>query len=170
MSISAAQCRAARALLDWSQDKLAESALVARATIVDFERIQRTPMRQNLASLESCFEAAGIAFIGEEDGGAGVRFREVHLEYIDTLRPDRVDGVNLPVSYRGSRYLIVIPRATSEDIDRTNHRTIEEQKLSVQRKLHVYLTAAEHALDRGDVFEGNRIVMNKTTLPGEWLL
>ena len=49
MTISAAQCRAARALLNWTQDQLAQNAQVARATIADFERNTRMGMmRQNL--------------------------------------------------------------------------------------------------------------------------
>ena len=88
LTISAAQCRAARALLDWSQNKLAENAGVARATIADFERNQRTPMRQNLIAIRSCLQVAGLAFIAEEHGGAGVRFQKVALEYSRALRPD----------------------------------------------------------------------------------
>jgi transcriptional regulator with XRE-family HTH domain len=65
--ISAAQCRAARALLEWTQDDLATNAQVARAMVADFERNTRmVPMRQNLISIVASFEAAGVVFIPEK--------------------------------------------------------------------------------------------------------
>jgi len=73
--ISAPQCRAARALLGWSQTILAEVAGVGRQTVVDFERGARTPYAQNLAALRSALEGAGIEFIAENGGGVGVRLR-----------------------------------------------------------------------------------------------
>ena len=69
MAISAAQCRAARALLNWSQEQLAENAQVARATLADFEREGRVPMRQNLLAIVAALEAAGVAFIPENGAG-----------------------------------------------------------------------------------------------------
>ncbi|WP_280948385.1 helix-turn-helix domain-containing protein [Mesorhizobium jarvisii] len=47
-AISVQQCRAARAMLGWSQGDLAEAAAVSRTTIVDFERSIRIPHRNNL--------------------------------------------------------------------------------------------------------------------------
>src|SRR5271156_1580981 len=120
VSISASQCRAARALLDWSQDKLAENAHVARATIADFERNARMPMRNNLVSIVSALEAAGVAFIPENGEGAGVRFRKIELEYSNTVKT-RDHDVLLSVRYKGQPYRVVIPREITDDIDRTTH-------------------------------------------------
>lgn len=76
MVISREQCRAARALLEWTQDRLAETASVSKKTIVDFEAGRRTPYDRTIADLVRALESAGIAFIGENGGGAGVRFRD----------------------------------------------------------------------------------------------
>jgi hypothetical protein len=63
-------CCAARALLEWSKDDLATNAQVLSATVADFERNTRmVPMRQNLISIVTAFEAAGILFIPEEKNG-----------------------------------------------------------------------------------------------------
>ncbi|WP_245466340.1 MULTISPECIES: helix-turn-helix transcriptional regulator [unclassified Mesorhizobium] len=71
--ISVEQCRGARAMLGWSQAELAQSANVSRATVVDFERGLRVPHRNNLGAIREALEAAGIEFIPENGGGAGVR-------------------------------------------------------------------------------------------------
>jgi DNA-binding XRE family transcriptional regulator len=71
--ISREQCRAGRALLDWSQTELAKAANVARQTVVDFERGARTPYPNNLNAIRSALEAAGVELTPENGGGAGVR-------------------------------------------------------------------------------------------------
>lgn len=69
------QCRAARALLDWSQTDLERAASVARKTIADFEGGSRAPYATTVASLRAALEAAGVQFIPENGGGAGARLR-----------------------------------------------------------------------------------------------
>ena len=71
-----AQCRAARALLGWSRMDLATAAKVADRTITDFERGARKTYPRTLRDIEEAFEAAGVEFIDENGGGAGVRFRD----------------------------------------------------------------------------------------------
>lgn len=74
--ITAAQCRAARALLRWSQSDLAEKAEVGKQTLADFEREAREPYDRTLADIVSTLEEAGVEFIGTGDGqGVGVRFK-----------------------------------------------------------------------------------------------
>lgn len=70
------QCRAARALLNWSQADLAERAKVAKQTLADFERGARTPYARTLADIRAALEGAGIEFIAPNGGGAGVRWRD----------------------------------------------------------------------------------------------
>ena len=69
------QCRGARAMLGWSQAELAKVANVSRQTIADFERGAHVPIANNLASIVSAFERAGIEFIPENGGGVGIRFK-----------------------------------------------------------------------------------------------
>ena len=74
--ISPAQCRSARAILEWSQDELEAASKVSRKTIADFERGIRQPYGRTLEAIRASLEAAGIEFIPENGGGAGVRLRE----------------------------------------------------------------------------------------------
>nr|WP_307236254.1 helix-turn-helix transcriptional regulator [Pararhizobium capsulatum] len=72
------QCRGARAMLGWSQAELAKAANVSRQTIADFERGAHVPISNNLAGIVSAFGTAGIEFIPENGGGAGVRFKKTN--------------------------------------------------------------------------------------------
>lgn len=74
-SITVAQCRAARALLGWTQQELHQRSGVASKTIADFERGAREPYPRTLADLVRTLEDAGIEFIAENGGGVGVRLR-----------------------------------------------------------------------------------------------
>ncbi len=76
MSLSPEQCRAARALLGWSRQHLAENASVSIRTLVDFERGARCPYERTLADVQGALENAGIEFISENGGGVGVRYKE----------------------------------------------------------------------------------------------
>ncbi len=79
---SPAQCRAARALLGWTQAELAERSRVARKTIADFELAQRTLHYRTRRDITLALEEAGVEFTwGDElDGasrgkvGEGLRF------------------------------------------------------------------------------------------------
>ena len=73
--IEPAQCRAARALLDWTQPDLAKATGLSAVTIRAFEK--GGEMREsNRTLLRFTFERAGVDFIPENGGGAGVRLRE----------------------------------------------------------------------------------------------
>jgi transcriptional regulator with XRE-family HTH domain len=74
--INAAQLRAARGLLGWSQTDLADAAKVGRATIADFESGKREPYRRTLDDLQSALENAGVIFLEQNGGGPGVRLRK----------------------------------------------------------------------------------------------
>lgn len=63
--ITPAQCRAARALLDWSQQDLAKAAHLGLSTIRDFEKGRRVPTHNNLRGIKLALEEGGVE-IGEE--------------------------------------------------------------------------------------------------------
>jgi transcriptional regulator with XRE-family HTH domain len=70
-----AQCRAARALLDWTQDELAEAAQIGVVTLRQFENRASQPRRAILAAIRRALEEAGVRFI-DRGGGPGVRLTE----------------------------------------------------------------------------------------------
>ncbi|KXG84175.1 helix-turn-helix transcriptional regulator [Rhizobium skierniewicense] len=75
--ITGAQIRAARALLRWTAEYLAESASVGVSTIRRAEMDNGIPAitPANLKLIKMTLEADGIEFIPTNGGGVGVRFK-----------------------------------------------------------------------------------------------
>ncbi len=73
-----AQCRAARALLDWSQQQLADAAGVGVVTVRQLEAGSSQPRRATMDVLRRALEAAGVQFIdaGDVPEGSGVVLRD----------------------------------------------------------------------------------------------
>jgi hypothetical protein len=72
------QIRAARALVKWSAEDLAQESSVSlrtirRAELTDHQTSMTAP---NDSAIRRAFEGAGIEFIDENGGGPGVRLRK----------------------------------------------------------------------------------------------
>ena len=74
-----AQCRAARGLLDWTQQKLAVAAGVGVSIVTTFERSWRCNYPDKIQAIQRALEDAGVEFIEENGSGAGVKFRKGKL-------------------------------------------------------------------------------------------
>jgi transcriptional regulator with XRE-family HTH domain len=75
--IEAAQVRAARALIGWSQADLADAAGVSLSTVERFETgAPGSVPPEAVAKMGAALESAGVAFIARNGGGAGVRLRK----------------------------------------------------------------------------------------------
>lgn len=105
--LSPAQCRAARALLQWSQDELSVKAAVAKRTIALFEQGSRGRLQERVeAALEGAFDAAGIDLIDQDVAGDGARFRRPMPRFVSLFRRDNVDyrgWIAFAFDYRGDR-------------------------------------------------------------------
>ncbi len=75
--LSGLQIRAARGLLRWPAQKLAEGANVAVTTVRRFELVDGIPSGnfRTIEAIKSTLEEAGIEFIGTPEDGPGVRLR-----------------------------------------------------------------------------------------------
>ena len=59
---TANQCRAARALLGWSQERLARESRVATRTIASFEIGEGVPLDRTLSDIRRALETGGVEF------------------------------------------------------------------------------------------------------------
>jgi transcriptional regulator with XRE-family HTH domain len=78
--LTSPQIRAARALIRWSALELAERSGVGVTTIrrAELTESETKLTRVNDQAIRRVLEAAGVEFIDENDGGAGVRLRGTH--------------------------------------------------------------------------------------------
>lgn len=68
------QIQAARVLLGWTQSRTAEAAGVSVSLVKRAEGASKTKASANaIAAIRNALEAAGVEFIPENGGGAGVR-------------------------------------------------------------------------------------------------
>lgn len=71
LSITTAQIRGARGILNWSQQDLAQRTGISATSIGSIENGQTTPRHNTLETIRKSFETSGIEFIGMD----GVRLR-----------------------------------------------------------------------------------------------
>jgi hypothetical protein len=76
--LTSAQIRAARALIRWSAEDLANHCAVSVTTIRRAELMPSATAltRANDAAIRQALEKAGVEFIDENGGGPGVRLRK----------------------------------------------------------------------------------------------
>ena len=72
-----AQLRAARALLDWSRERLAEASGTHVNSVRNFEQGTSDPKRSTLLAWQKALAKAGVEFTAETaEHGPGVRMRK----------------------------------------------------------------------------------------------
>lgn len=71
------QCRAARGLLNWTQERLAAVAGVSRSTIKDFERHRHALHQSTEDLLVRAFDKGGAQLLHDDRGGPGVRLKRL---------------------------------------------------------------------------------------------
>lgn len=76
IKMNSIQCKMARVALGLGVRELASLANVAQATISRLERGEELKPA-TVQSIRTALEAAGVEFIAENGGGAGVRLRKV---------------------------------------------------------------------------------------------
>lgn len=73
--ISARQIRTARALLGWSQQQLADKAIVSLNALVRLEKGNVDSRVSTLQAVEKALTKAGVEFLSAGEKGEGVRLK-----------------------------------------------------------------------------------------------
>jgi transcriptional regulator with XRE-family HTH domain len=115
-----AQIRAARAMLEWSQEELAEKSEVSLSTVRDVESQRRPLDTSAAANIHRALENAGLIFIpGAPDAGPGVRLVAGRPQVI---RPPTVmtmwDGLPFAVEWQGKAITVYLSREAIDDLGR----------------------------------------------------
>ena len=113
-----AQVRAGRAMLEWSQEQLANAAGVSLSTVRDVES-QRRPLDTSVAEdIRRALENENVEFIGgDTKGGPGVRFvagrpNVIKLPTVMTMW----DGLPFTVEWQGRAVTVFVSREAMDDL------------------------------------------------------
>ncbi|MCJ2070579.1 helix-turn-helix domain-containing protein [Methylobacterium sp. J-030] len=159
MMISPAQCRAARALLTWSQEDLEKRSGVAKRTIAEFEREGRGQLQTKIEdALRAAFTEAGVELIEQNGGGDGARFIRPVPRFVRLFRRDDVDHrrwVAFAFDYKGER-LTGFVRYEAIGIGDTADQDPVEVFDHYRRKI---LLCAAGKFDRGDLDPDGRALI-----------
>jgi transcriptional regulator with XRE-family HTH domain len=77
--ISSEQCKAGRAVLNWTQSDLSNESGVSLRTLQEFEGDKRTPNKTTLQGLLAALERNGIA-LGKDSASLSWKFRGITID------------------------------------------------------------------------------------------
>ena len=155
--LTAEQLRAARALLGWSQGQLAEAADLALSTIKRMEGSDG-PVRgnvENVRSARSALEAAGVAFIDEDGGGAGVRLRKAVARLLSRRYNLDTMVIMFRVSFAGEEVMCRVRETVLEDWQRTNYQGQEECEGAFDEHRNTIMALTNKLIEAGRVHDGS---------------
>jgi transcriptional regulator with XRE-family HTH domain len=156
--VGPAEIRAARGLLGWSQEQLAQSANVGRSTVKDAEAGNRSPIASNVDAIRRALEAAGIKFIaGNDDDGPAVRLTgQAYLPQVIRKPTKTAPGDYLPfrVIWRNKKVIVFLSTDILKALDHTDHGTDHDAFIdSFDRHQRAILKKVATAIDEGLVDE-----------------
>lgn len=161
MSISPAQCRAARALLGWSQEDLETAAKVSKKTIADFERDQRSQHDRTIGAIETAFASHGIIFIAQNGGGEGVRKRASIPRLFRREDVEHREWVAFAFDYKQQRITGFVSYQALAGIALSNIEPVEAFDRDVAR----ILMRAADKVDANDLDPEGRVLLHRSDLP-----
>ncbi|MDD3181291.1 MAG: helix-turn-helix transcriptional regulator [Alphaproteobacteria bacterium] len=128
--INARQIKAARALLDWSQEHLAEACNLSIATIRKVESGHISPRNSTMGGIQHSFENAGLEFL--ESNGVRQRPEDISVFNGEESVVAFFDDVYHTVSKVGGDVIVVCPNAN----------TVYTDILKEYRHIHIKRMAA----------------------------
>jgi transcriptional regulator with XRE-family HTH domain len=125
MIISGRQIRAARGLLGWSMEDLAQKADVTTVTVRNIESDAVQPQEKTLASILTCFDKQGVEF--QDDEGVKIRKQQVrtysgkagYRQFLDHVYETLQDGGRIrQFNFGDMRYLPYTDNFVDEHLKR----------------------------------------------------
>lgn len=123
-----AQIRAARSLLNWSQEDLAAAAAVALTSVRDIEGEKRAGDSRTFEKVRRALENEGVEFLsGSADYGPGLRLGGDRPNLI--RRPTVMtmwEGMPIEVEFKGKTFCAFIRREILDDLGRLQNKQPDE--------------------------------------------
>jgi transcriptional regulator with XRE-family HTH domain len=168
--ITPSQIRAGRALVDWSQERLAAQANVSLSTVRDYEKERRGDILvvEGLRAIRKALERKNVHFLRSEgDFGPGVRLRAVMPNVLRwPIKLGRFESLLIPIEWRGQEVEVYLPQALLDDLGRFPKTQPEGEYLRLfEQYREEILKAAAMAIDAGRVGMDKRVHLTHDDLP-----
>lgn len=161
-----AQIRAARGLLGWSQEALANAAEVGLNTVRDIEGQRRGDEVGAIKEIVRALENEGVTFVaGDGVQGPGVRLCANLPNVI--VRPTRMVSGVLPftIEWRGKRVIVCVEREPLEDLEQSNFHSDAEFVGAFEKNKRAVLEAAAAAISAGRTTRDGRVYVGGSDFP-----
>jgi transcriptional regulator with XRE-family HTH domain len=164
-----AQVRAARALLNWSQETLAEQAGVGITTVRDIENERRPADTGAMRELRRALANGGVSFVsGAPDGGPGVRFVAGRPHPIRPPEITKSGDLYFKVEWQGRKIDVVVTYEVVSDIGGADFTTRQPDaaylKVFQDHRIEI-LDAIAAALTSGRRERHGRVVLMANDFP-----
>jgi transcriptional regulator with XRE-family HTH domain len=164
-----AQIRAARALISWSQDDLAEAAAIAVSSVRDIESQKRAPDTGAVTAIREALENEGVVFLpGRKDEGPGVRLAAnrpniVRLPTTMTMW----DGMPFTVEWKGRAVTVLVSQDALEDLGGLTKEANEDVYLRIFHKHrgHILDGVARAIVDKSNFDRHGRLYVRGKDIP-----
>lgn len=166
--ITPPQIRAARALLNWSQEELANKAQVSLSTVRDYEKERRGGEIGGLKTIRHALENDGVVFLpGENDLGPGVRLQgRAPIVLRRPVKLGKWGEMMIPVEWRGREYAVLVPQEVLDDFGHFRGTAADHEYLRMfEEHRAAILRAAATAIDGGRVTADRRVSLTHQDFP-----
>lgn len=158
--LTPAQIRAGRALVEMSQQKLADAARLSLSSVRDYENERRSGEFGGLQGIRRALENEGVEFLpGSADAGPGVRLNTKLPAVL--RRPNRLinEALLVPIEWKGQEISLLVSREALEDLGHIpgDRAPTDAEFVSLfEQHRAVILAAAAKAIDAGEVTPDHR--------------
>jgi hypothetical protein len=163
-----AQVRAARALVNWSQEELSRAANVSLTTVRDFEGERRTTENAAMREIQRAFDNEGVTFVaGGADGGPGVRFAGNRPHVIRQPIMRRFQDLYFGVEWEGREIHVSVSYEVMQDLGAITNPAGDAtyQRVFVDHRGKI-LEAVARAIANGKVSRDQRVLLTADDFPG----
>jgi transcriptional regulator with XRE-family HTH domain len=166
--VTPSQIRAGRALLDWSQEQLAEKAKVGLSTVRDYEKERRGGEVGGAKAIRLALEDHGVVFLSSEDDyGPGVRLVASMPNVL--RRPTKLgrwDALIISIEWRGREIEVFVSQEALDDLGRFRETRPEPEYVALfDEHRGRILKAAAAAIDAGRVTPDRRVHLTSDDFP-----
>lgn len=161
-SLTPAQIRAGRALVNWNQQQLADAAELSLSSVRDYENERRGGEIGGLSAIRRALENEGVRFLaGDARDGPGVRLNGRIPSVL--RRPTKLNehgALLIPIQWQGKNYELFVHRDTLEDLGEFafDEEPSEQAYVGVfDRHRAAILSAAMFVIETGRVGRDQRV-------------